>query len=86
MRLKRAVVKLTKGERGWGRTGGEVERMGSHLAGRCREGDARAVGWMSGARTWAGGAAFLPFASHFSLGRMGGEEGHAVGTRLSLIF
>ena len=30
VRRKRAIVKLTKGERGWGRTGGEVERQGTH--------------------------------------------------------
>ena len=39
------MVKLTKGERGRDRTGGEVERMGTHTAGQ-------GSGWE---RTWADG-------------------------------
>ena len=43
VRGERAIVKLTKGERGRARTGGEVERKGTHTAGQ-------SSGWD---RTWA---------------------------------
>ena len=39
---------------GWARTGGEVERKGTHTAGQGSGGDRTwADGWMNGARTWA---------------------------------